>query len=441
MATNTSATDYSSAGTQPQIDRRLLEAATSGDPRRVKELVSRNPSIILGTTPQGNSCLHISSMHGHKEFCEDVLEIEESLLLNANFESFLSKLNLQGETPLVTAVTHGHAFVASFLVGRCHRLGLRQVILQQDKTGCNALHHAIHSGHKELALELIAAEPALSRDVNKFKESPLFLAVMRDFCDVVEKLVRITDSAHGGEFGLNALHGAVRNDNPVIARQIMETRPELAREGNTDLVTPIRMAVRYGKMRVVRELLRHDFSLGYEMHKNIFPLLNCAAAGGQVNVAQEILRHCPDAPYREIGGETRTCLHIAVLNNHIEFVKFILSTPYLRKLVNMQDSNRKTALHYAVQGCYPKIIAALLSHEDIDRAVLDNSAKPTAWELWINTYCAKSINWNNVWMLKLKGRPQNTMCLQNIHGDVKQGAINESSGVAKSPCPLLSFCL
>ena len=60
----------------------------------------------------------------------------------------------------------------------------------QDKQGNNALHHAIRSGHGELALELIAAEPALSKAVNKYDESPMFIAVMRNYMDVFEKLWR-----------------------------------------------------------------------------------------------------------------------------------------------------------------------------------------------------------------------------------------------------------
>lgn len=132
------------------MDRRLLRAATSGDSVSMKAMASQDPSILLGTTPSGNTCLHISSIHGHQEFCKDVITLEESLL---------SKYNLEQETPLVTAVTLGHVSLASFLLRRCCQLGLRPAILQQDRYGCNALHHAICNGHQDLALELIAAEP------------------------------------------------------------------------------------------------------------------------------------------------------------------------------------------------------------------------------------------------------------------------------------------
>jgi len=41
----------------------------------------------------------------------------------------------------------------------------------------------------------------------------MFMAVMRDYADVFEKLLEIPDSAHVGPNGWNALHAAVRNGN------------------------------------------------------------------------------------------------------------------------------------------------------------------------------------------------------------------------------------
>jgi ankyrin repeat protein len=50
--------------------------------------------------------------------------------------------------------------------------------------------------------------------VNEYDESPMFIAVMRNYADVSEKLLEIPDSAHGGAYGYNALHAAVRSGNP-----------------------------------------------------------------------------------------------------------------------------------------------------------------------------------------------------------------------------------
>jgi len=55
------------------MDKRLLDAAASGDTATMKHLALHHPSLLLGTTPQGNTCLHISAIHGHEGFCNDAL--------------------------------------------------------------------------------------------------------------------------------------------------------------------------------------------------------------------------------------------------------------------------------------------------------------------------------------------------------------------------------
>ena len=137
-----------------QMDRRLLDAATTGDAVTMKQLAQHDPTVLLGTSPKGNTCLHISSTHGHQGFCMDALALNRSLL---------SAVNADGETPLLTAVTSGRISLASALLRCCRDLQLSEAILKQDERGHNALHHAIRGGLEELSLELVAAEPALSK--------------------------------------------------------------------------------------------------------------------------------------------------------------------------------------------------------------------------------------------------------------------------------------
>ncbi|XP_045090355.1 protein ACCELERATED CELL DEATH 6 [Aegilops tauschii subsp. strangulata] len=243
----------------------LLKAATCGELDTLKMLISTfsgpgtTPVVsdLRGTTPAGNTCLHISCIHGHIEFFRLALEVDQSLL---------SKVNDEGETPLVIAVAHGHANLASLLLTRYHALGLQTTILRQDKDKSNALHHAIRNGYMDLAIQLLEAEPALSHHVNIYYESPMFMAVMRGFGDIALRLLEINDSSHAGSFCRHALHAAAKNGDQVIAAQIMKKRPQLAREADSNEDTPIRLAVCYNKVGVLRELLQHDISLGYEVN-------------------------------------------------------------------------------------------------------------------------------------------------------------------------------
>ncbi|OEL23057.1 hypothetical protein BAE44_0015925 [Dichanthelium oligosanthes] len=371
------ATTNNPSGGGAQMDRDLMKATVTGDAVSMKDLASQDPAVLLGTTPQGNTCLHIAAIHGHTGFCNDALALQPSLLAGVNSD---------GETPLLTAVTSGHASLASSLLRCCGRRDQRlmsQAILKRDRRGCNALQHAIRSGHRELALELIAAEPALSHAVNKYDESPMFAAAMRNYEDVAEKLLEIPASAHGGTFGYNALHAAVRNGNS-----------------------------------------------GYEVSTDGVSLLSTAAFRGNVGVARELLSACPDAPCCD--KEDRTCLHRAVWSGQTEFVQFVLGSQKLRKLVNAQDSHGETALHLAVRMCNPKLVAALLMHQDIDVTVHATHGSPPNWALSTADDRAKTLNWNEVSMLMLKADPKDASSLHNLHKQIKDDVENLSRKDIKS---------
>ncbi|KAI5001414.1 hypothetical protein ZWY2020_026064 [Hordeum vulgare] len=299
---------------------------------------------------------------------------------------------------------------------------------------------AVLNGHRKLALELIKAEPALSTDVNRMNESPMYIAAMRDFTDISEALLEVRDSAHMGPCGQNTLQAAVKNGNAGLAKKIMKTRPWLAKEADKNGCTPLSSAVYRGLVDVA-VLLEHDFSLGYEVPRNGNPFLSYAAYEGHLDVAQELLKHCPDTPYRSTHdahapyrrtSDCATWLHSAVSNDHAEFVEFILRIPQLSKLVNMQDSGGKTALHYAVKNCNPRIVTSLLSHKGIDGTMLDNNAVSAGQELEDDVWKAKTLNWNEVIMLMSKACPQDAPPLHNIHVKAKRVLTKASRENAKS---------
>lgn len=185
----------------------IFEAAESGDSGKMKDIMALgDPAVLLATTPEGNTCLHIASMRGHQGFCEDVLAINGSLL---------AAVNVDGETPLLTAVRKGHASLASYLLGWCRYLRLSEAVLKQDKDGCNALHHALLRSHRKLALELIEAEPELAKAVNKDSKSPMFIAIKRGCVDVFDKLVtmKTRKPSWKGAYGHRALHATAKKGN------------------------------------------------------------------------------------------------------------------------------------------------------------------------------------------------------------------------------------
>ncbi|KAJ4752296.1 hypothetical protein LUZ62_086701 [Rhynchospora pubera] len=203
------------------LDRRdlpiseLLKAALSGDSNELKKLLWQDPNVdLLGTTSGGT--------------CPSDAEVAESL-------SVLSSINSYGETPLIVAVTRGHVSLAYALLKHYQQLSemilkqdnnrdtarqqqyqlqLSEMILRQDNNRDTALHHAIRNGYKDLAIKLIQAEPSLSERVNKYDESPMYIAVLRGFNGVSGELLKTPSSSDKGAFHENALHAAVRSGNP-----------------------------------------------------------------------------------------------------------------------------------------------------------------------------------------------------------------------------------
>ncbi|OEL15502.1 hypothetical protein BAE44_0023478, partial [Dichanthelium oligosanthes] len=204
----------------------------------------------------------------------------------------------------------------------------------------------------------------------------------------------------------------------------------MAREEHKNKSTPMHLAGLWDKIDVLRVLLEHDRSLGYIVNVDGVPLLNNAAYRGHVGVARELLKHCPDAPYCDT---TRwTCLHQAVSSEQTEFVEFVLGSPQLRNLVNIRDSKGDTALHIAVRKCNPKMVAALLLHQDIDVTMYNNNCYAAYWELTRATDHAKTLNWNEVFMLMLKAHPQDATSIYNLHKETKDKVTNLSRKDIKS---------
>ncbi|TVU17224.1 hypothetical protein EJB05_33243, partial [Eragrostis curvula] len=376
------------------MDQSLLEAATCGDATIAKHLALHNPGMLLGTTPHGNTCLHISSIYGHLGFCTDVVALNRSLL---------SSVNKDGETPLLIAMTSGHATLASFLL-KCYRdLKLSEAILKPDKQGCNVLHHAIRSGHRELAME--------------------------NYVEIFEKLLGIPYSEAEGAKGYNALHAAVRSGNSSIVKRIMETRPELARKESKYRRGPMQLAVNWDNIDMLNVMLEYDRSLGYEINSEGYCLLHFAAHRGHIGVTRELLKHCPDAPCWNTNGWS--CLHEAVLYGHENFLEFVLEAQQLHKLINMRSSEGKTALHYAVQKCNPRMVGALLRHKDIDATVFDNDGVLPTWLLYYSREHAKTLNsgYNEVSMLMLKANPEEETDLRR---SAKEAVTNRSRKDIKS---------
>ncbi|OEL14239.1 hypothetical protein BAE44_0024742 [Dichanthelium oligosanthes] len=376
-----------------EMNQKLLDAAINGNYREMEHLARDDEAVLLGTTAQGNTCLHVASICGHTEFCTYAVRLKPSLL---------SVTNQDSETPLLTAVKSYHASsLAPVLIDMYLDSHLSEDLLRRDRHGCNVLHHAIRSGFRELALKLIVESPALSLAVNNHGESPMFMAVLKGFQDVYEKLLYILpgtdDSVYAGAHGYNALHAAVKYDNADFAEKLVTTKEpflvrKLATTEDRKNNTAVQLTAHFNRVKILEIILKFDQSLGYQTSTKGDTLLFTAAYRGHVDFARKLLEFCPDAPYLTHNG--RTCLHEAVSQNRMKFVKFILQkNSKLCKLVNIQDDDGNTALHVAVEKCNPEMVSVLLGHPHIDINATNKNGEAAVWKLYQVDDEVKTINW------------------------------------------------
>ncbi|KAJ4760876.1 Ankyrin repeat-containing protein [Rhynchospora pubera] len=191
------------------MDWLLLKACSTGNLDQFEQLILHDPNIVLSVTPHRNNCLHIAAMLGRDKFAMEVW---------SRFPLLFSSTNKDGETPLMAALMAANQALASDMLNAASELLQRDIeagqqfnnmLLQTDKRGDNALHHAIRNGFEDLALQLLEKNQHLSVKPNKIAESPMCMAVRKGYSKVVERLLEIPSAVDSGPRNYSALHTAV----------------------------------------------------------------------------------------------------------------------------------------------------------------------------------------------------------------------------------------
>ena len=144
-------------------------------------------------------------------FVKEILRICPSLLWLAN---------VKGETPLHIAARYGHAAIVKVLIERAKspqqdiESGVNKTVKEMLETTNNekdtALHEAVRNKHLEVVKLLIQEGPDFSYSQNKAGETPLYIAVERNFKDVAFHILdKCKSPAHDGPLGRTTLHAAV----------------------------------------------------------------------------------------------------------------------------------------------------------------------------------------------------------------------------------------
>ncbi|CAL5413462.1 unnamed protein product [Camellia sinensis] len=295
--------------------------------------------------------------------------------------SLLRCLNMDGETPLHIAARKGHLDIVKELIERAKRLGREEVesgggaakemLRATNKDNDTALHMAVRNGHSGVVELLTTEDPEFTHQPNNAEETPLYLAVERQLDDVVFMILKNCKSpAYGGPKGQTALHVAVAcpwrtESSKTFSKMKLDQSAQFLLDWNQDLIketdehqdlikktdehgwTPFHYAACLGNHYGVKLMLEKDKSVVYittNEEGDEKTALHIAAANGWHQVMEELLSQCPDC-WEMVNSEGQNVLHIAVVEQQKEVIKYIFNKSWIIHLINQKDIEGNTPLH------------------------------------------------------------------------------------------------
>lgn len=160
-------------------------------------------------TPTDNTVLHLACLYGSINCVQEILRVHESLLW---------KINSRGETALHLASRNGHYQVVAALVLTAKAntdgssIAVQKLGRSPDLELETALHSAVRYNHKDVVDLLLTEDPSHSYPQNSHKETPLYLATVRGYTDIVRIILEKSRSpTFDGPDGRTALLAALMN--------------------------------------------------------------------------------------------------------------------------------------------------------------------------------------------------------------------------------------
>lgn len=209
------------------MDLALYDAVTRDDVDSLEQ-IEKTLSVGDQLTPTNSTVLHLASQYGSEKCVAHILRVHKPLLF---------EINSRGETALHLAAKQGQLGVVNALIDSAKTSFQQQSTLQNttastavqdwirtpDEELETALHRAVRYNRKDVVELLVREDPSHPHPQNKYKETPLYLASLRYYTDIITVILdncKWTNvcgaggkmdlrAMFGGPEGRTALHAAV----------------------------------------------------------------------------------------------------------------------------------------------------------------------------------------------------------------------------------------
>ncbi|NWX91343.1 INVS protein, partial [Nothoprocta pentlandii] len=244
------------------------------------------------------------------------------------------------------------------------------------------VHAAAVNGDKSALQKLIAGNSELKDKEDQFGRTPLMYCVLADRLDCAEALLKAgADVNRADRSQRTALHLAAQKGNYRFMKLL------LARKGNwmqKDLedMTPLHLATRHKSPKCLALLLKHMAPGEVDTQdRNKQTALHWSAYYNNPEHVKLLIKHDSNIGIPDIEGKIP--LHWAANNKDpsaIHTVKCILEAAPTESLLNWQDYEGRTPLHFAVADGNVAVVDVLTSYEGCNVTSYDNLFRtPLHW--------------------------------------------------------------
>ncbi|XP_007556277.1 inversin isoform X1 [Poecilia formosa] len=244
------------------------------------------------------------------------------------------------------------------------------------------VHAAAVNGDRSALVKLITAEPQLRDHEDQFGRTPLMYCVLADRLDCAEVLLKSGASVNKTDHSQrSALHLAAQKGNVRFLKLLLSRRANCLQK-DLEGMTPLHLATRHPSPKALALLLKHIGPGEVDTQdKNKQTALHWSAFYNRPEHVRLLIKH--DSNIGIPDSEGKIPLHWAAHSQEAsatQTVRCILEAAPTESLLNWQDYEGRTPLHFAVADGNEAVVEVLTSYEGCNVTAYDNLFRtPLHW--------------------------------------------------------------
>ncbi|KAK0144300.1 Inversin [Merluccius polli] len=244
------------------------------------------------------------------------------------------------------------------------------------------VHAAAVNGDRSTLLKLITAEPSLRDREDQFGRTPLMYCVLADRLDCAEALLKAGASVNKTDHSQRtALHLTAHKGNVRFLKLLLSRRADWLQK-DLEGMTPLHLATRHPSPKPLALLLKHIGPGEVDTQdKNKQTALHWSAFYNRPEHVRLLIKH--DSNIGIPDSEGKIPLHWAAHSQEpsaTQTVRCILEAAPTESLLNWQDYEGRTPLHFAVADGNKAVVDLLTSYQGCSVTAYDNLFRtPLHW--------------------------------------------------------------